>query len=398
MRRRFLRAACATVCLFASAWLHADPAASPVYLGLDLEIADLTSTSDDAIRLGASIALEEINLAGGVLPGRPLSLMVLDNRSMPARGADNLRKFAAQPGMVAMMTGKFSPVALEQAKLLPSLEMIMLDPWAAADGIIDNGQKPNWAFRLSLSDTLAVKAMLLQVKKRGFKRVGMLLPNIAWGRSNHDAVEKALNGRQDIQLVGAEWYNWGTIGGENLLARYNALRSAGAEAIFLVANEREGEQMVKIIAGLPEAERLPILSHWGVTGGDFHRMAGEALKKVDFTVVQTYSFGEVRNVRAKRLAQHAMDHFKVKTPEQIPSAVGVAHAYDLVHLLAMAIRQAGTDDRRAVRIALENLAPFDGVVKRYAPPFTAERHEALGERDLYFARFREDGALVRVGR
>ena len=46
----------------------------------------------------------------------------------------------------------------------------------------------------------------------------------------------------------------------------------------------------------------------------------------------------------------------------------------------------------------DRVAPFDGVMKRYAPPFTAERHEALGERDLYFARFREDGALVRVGR
>lgn len=376
-------------------WALPAAASGPVYIGLDLEIADQTSTSDDAIRLGASVAIDEINRAGGVLGGRKLELMVTDNRSMPARGVENLKKHAEVKGMVAVMTGKFSPVALEQVKHLQALQMILLDPWAAADGIINNGQSPNWAFRLSLSDTMAVKAMLQAAKTRKFKKIGVLLPNIAWGRSNHQALETALQGRKDLQLVATEWYNWGGVSDPNLASQYRTLRKAGADVVYLVANEREGEQFVRLLAGLPEAERLPVLSHWGVSGGDFHRMAGDALGKVDFSVIQTYSFAEARNARATRLAALATGHFSVNSPANVPSAVGVAHAYDLVHLLAMAIRQANTADPDAVRSALERLPAYDGVLKRYARAFTLGRHEALSESDLYFARYRHDGALLR---
>lgn len=392
---RMLRQACLSVVLMVGIGCMPVMASAPVYIGLDLEVADQTSTSDDAIRLGAVVAVEEINHSGGVLGGRKLELRVMDNRSMPARGVDNLKKLAEVSGMVAVMTGKFSPVALEQVKHLPALQMILLDPWAAADGIIANGQKPNWAFRLSLSDTLAVKSMLLAAKKRGFRKLGVLLPNIAWGRSNQAALDSVLKGRTEIQVAGVEWYNWGGTAEAILMSQYRNLRQAGADVVYLVANEREGEQFIRLLAALPEGERLPVLSHWGVTGGDFFRMAGDALGKVDFAVIQTYSFSEARNARARRLAEKATMHFAVPSVLQIPSAVGIAHAYDLVHLLALAITKAGSADPALVRAALEQLSAYEGVVKRYEHPFTATRHEALSEEDPYFARYRPDGVLVR---
>ena len=60
-------------------------AAAPVLIGLDAEFGHLTSTSDDAIRMGILTAIDEINAAGGVLGGRPLELVTRDNRSIPAR-------------------------------------------------------------------------------------------------------------------------------------------------------------------------------------------------------------------------------------------------------------------------------------------------------------------------
>lgn len=384
--------------LLLSAWAMALQAAPPILIGLDLEVADITSTSDDAIHLGASIAVEEINAAGGILGGRMLELTVTDNRSMPARGVENLKKLAEMPGMVAVMTGKFSPVALEQVKLLPSLQIILLDPWAAADGIIANDQQPNWAFRLSLSDTIAVKATLLAAKKRGFRKIGVVLPNIAWGRSNQAALDLAMRGHHDLQIAGVEWYNWGSAAEHNFREQYQNLRRAGADGIFLVANEREGEQFVRMLAAQPATERMPVLSHWGVTGGDFFRMAGDALSKTDFSVIQTFTFAEPRNARARRLGERAMKHFGVPSPAAVPSAVGVAHAYDLVQLLAMAIRKANSAEPGRVRDALEKLPPYAGVVRNFPQAFSESRHEALTERDPYFARYAQSGALLRDAR
>ncbi|MBZ4110660.1 hypothetical protein JYI40_23695, partial [Escherichia fergusonii] len=82
--------------------------------------------------------------------------------------------------------------------------------------------------------------------------------------------------------------------------------------------------------------------------------------------------------------------------EDIESPVGVAHAYDMTHILAKAIQLAGSTDRSAVRDALEKVPLHDGLVRRYAPPFTATRHEALTPAELLMARYRDDGVIVPV--
>jgi branched-chain amino acid transport system substrate-binding protein len=124
-------------------------------------------------------------------------------------------------------------------------------------------------------------------------------PTPAWGRSNQAALQKALPGSRR-ELVGQRWYNWGDT---SLIGAYQDLRAAGAQAIVLVANETEGAILVREVAALPEAQRLPIVSHWGVTGGDFARMCGDALDKVDFAVIQTYSFvGQTGPVARRVLA------------------------------------------------------------------------------------------------
>ena len=84
--------------------------------------------------------------------------------------------------------GRFSPVVIEQLPLLKATRMPFLAVWSAADAIVDNGTTPNYAFRLSLRDSLAMPFMMERAKARGLERVGLLLTNTAWGRSNLQAV------------------------------------------------------------------------------------------------------------------------------------------------------------------------------------------------------------------
>jgi branched-chain amino acid transport system substrate-binding protein len=58
------------------------------------------------------------------------------------------------------------------------------------------------------------------------------------------------------------------------------------------------------------------------------------------------------------------------------------------------VDQARSTRGEAVRQALERLAPFDGAVRRYAPAFTPERHDALGPQQVLFVRVERTGALV----
>jgi len=365
----------------------------PVLLGIDGEFGLDNSTSAQAVELGMRAAIEEINAAGGVLRGRPLQLVIRDHRSIPARGIRNIQEFATMPGLVAVFGGRFSPVVIEELPTLRSTRLLFMAPWSSADDIIDNGMRPNYVYRLSLRDSLAMPKLLAVARQRKLNRVGLLLTNTSWGRSNATAAERALAKLPGMSIVGTSWYNWRDA---SLVDKYRQLRAAGAEAIVLVANDDEAAVLVREVAALPKDERIPILSHWGVTGGEFIAQAGPALQQVDFSVIQTFSFHKADPVRVRRFLASAARVSKVRRIEDIRGPVGVAHAYDLTHILARAIDQAGSTDRGAVRNALERVGPYRGLIKEYAPPFTPARHEALGPEQLLMARYRADGALVPV--
>lgn len=370
-------------------------ASGPVYIGLDAAFGHKSSTSAQAIQQGIQIAINEINQAGGVLGGRKLELVTRDNRSVTAIGVDNLRELAKMSDMVAVFGGKFSPVYIESLPVAQELGIPLLDPWGSADKITDHGQRPSYTFRLSLKDAWAGPAFVRFAKQQyQASHLGVLLPNTSWGRSNQAAIEKAA-AAAGVRLAGQRWYNWGD---QSLIAQYDELRSAGAQAIILVANENEGSILVKEIAALPEAQRLPIISHWGVTGGDFASMAGDALQRVDFSVIQTFTFIGLDTSVARRVLAAMKHDYGVGDASLIKSPVGVAHAYDLTHLLARAINKAGSTDRRKIRDAMEKLGPYDGLVQRYAQPFSADRHDALSAANIFFARYTADDKLVPIGR
>ncbi len=367
----------------------------PVLIGMDGEFGLVDSTSAQAITLGLQIAIAEINRAGGVLGGRPLALVTKDHKSIPARGIRNIEEFAAMNNMVAVFGGRFSPVIIEALPKLKETQLLFMAPWSSADSIVDNGMQPNYIFRLSLRDSLAMPKMLQTATERKLGKVGLLLTNTSWGRSNLTAAKKYVATTGTPRIVQTAWYNFTE---KTLLPQYMSLLNAGAEAIVLVANDDEAATLVREMASLPENRRLPILSHWGITGGEFTRQAGPALQQVDLSVIQTFSFFNADKTMLARFMKTAREVAGIEKIEDIKAPVGVAHAYDLMHILARAIDMAGSTDRPAVRDALERIRTHKGLVKHYAPPFTPARHEALSAKELLMARYRIDGALVPIAK
>jgi branched-chain amino acid transport system substrate-binding protein len=367
---------------------------APVLVALDAEFSWPGSTSAQAIEKGILLAIDEVNAGGGVLGGRPLKLVSKDNGTVPARSIENLKEFAATPDLVAVFCGRFSPTVVEGIETLHRLQLILLDPWAAADIITDHAFRPSYTFRLSLRDDHAMRALIRHGQAQGRQNFGMLALNTTWGRSSLKAAESFLQKVGKGRLVGVQWVNWQD---ETFVEKYLELKRRGAQAILLVTNFREASILLQEVSRLPKVDRLPVLSHWGVSGGPMPAQAGAALRDVDFLMVQTYSF--VGDERAKTLSvlQAAKPMFGIDSARALPSPVGFAHAYDLTHILALAIDRAGTTERSAVRAALEEVRNYDGLIKRYARPFTRERHDALSEADVIITRYDpDDGAILPV--
>ncbi len=371
-----------------------DPTANPIVIGLDADMSKGAAQSGEAIRRGLVLAIEEINGRGGVL-GRPLSLVVRDHRGTPARGRDNIEEFAAMDDLVAVIGGIHTPVALAEFEAIHRHGLPYLGPWAAGTPVVSNGYDPNFVFRVSVRDEHAGGFLVKAARNRGFERLGLLLWRTGWGRSNEAAMHEAL-ASQGLHPAAVAWFNTGE---RDMSAQIDALRAAGAEVIMLVANPVEGLVAVREVASRPEVERLPIISHWGITGGDFFTQAGDALTKVDLSFLQTFSFFDPPfPERAARLYEAYCARFGgCRSLADVVSPVGTAHAYDLVQLLSQAVERAGTTDRAAIRRSLERLGRHEGLMRNYDPAFTPNRHDALDTSDYRLCRFDETGAIVPIG-
>ncbi|MGZ0188767.1 MAG: ABC transporter substrate-binding protein [Alphaproteobacteria bacterium] len=377
--------------LAASSTLSAAETSNPIVIGLDAAMSGDDAQGGEAIRRGALVAIEEINAEGGVL-GRKFSIVVKNHRANPARGIDNIDDFAKVKDLVAVIGGVHTPVAMAELKAIHRHGIIYLGPWAAGTPIVANGYEPNFVFRVSVRDEHAGGFLIAAARDRGFKRPGLLLWRTGWGRSNEKAMNAAM---QDIgmSLAGIEWFNSGE---RDMTRQVKALKAKGADVVMLVANSTEGITAINSIAQLPQVIRPPVISHWGITGGNFFEKAKADIAVTDLSFLQTFSFFEPPfPERAKPVYQRYCALFGPCTSESdVLSPVGVAHAYDLVHLLRAAIIKAGSVNRPEVRDALEMLGPLEGLMRNYDPPFTEARHDALDARGFRLSRFDANGVIV----
>ena len=365
---------------------------APIIIGLNADMSAFAKEGGMAIERGAQIAIDEINERGGIL-NRPLKLIVKNHRGNPDRGVNNIKQLSTLKNLVAVIGGVHTPVALKELALLHKNKIIYLDPWAAGTAIVDNGYEPNYVFRVSVRDEEAAKKMIPHAKNKGINRVGLLLERTGWGRSNEKSLINTAE-KHNVEVAKIVWFNWGQT---NFKKELNALQQADAKAIIMVANVRESTAIIKSM--LAQNVILPIISHWGIANGNFvERVGVESLNKLDISVLQTYSFATPYNseLNAKILKRYK-DKYNINiTPDSVPGAVGTAHAYDLVHLLAKAIILANTTDRSVVRNSLEQLPSYNGLVKNYKPAFTKTQHDALLSDDYIMSFFNHQGNLVPI--
>ena len=347
----------------------------PVKIGLSAAVSGGSAASGEAIKRGLQIAIDEINAKGGVLGGRKLELVVRDDEGNPQKGVTIARELVEREKVVAVFGGLHTTVALAQVPVWHELKTPYMGAWAAGTNITRNGQTPNYVFRVSANDDYVDRFLsryAMETMKKS--KPGLLLENTPWGQSNETGLTKWF-GEKGIKAVGVERFNWGDPDMSPQLLR---LKNAGADHIVLVANAPEGAQVLRSKAKL--GWDTAMISHWGISGGRFAELTGDLSEGVTF--LQTYTFFGKQNERGQYVLKMLREKHGIKEPGDVIAPVGTANAYDGLHLVALAIEQAGSTDGPKVRDALEGLkSEYKGLIKSYKRPFTAEQHDALTDED-----------------
>lgn len=360
----------------------AQAAEPPIKVGLVAALSGQSAKSGEALTRGLTMAINEVNAKGGVL-GRQLELVRRDDESNPSKGMLAARELVQREKVTVLFGGLDTPVSLAIVPLANQMKVPFMGIWAAGTKITENGAADNYVFRVSAVDELVDEALVKYGVDNGMKKPGMILINNPWGESNEAGFKRALE-KRGMANAGVERIQDSDL---DVVPQLTRLKNAGADTLLMVGNVGPSAQVVKSLDRM--GWDVPVVSHWGPAGGRFGELAGPNASRVHF--IQTYVFTENNSPKGDALLAALKTAYpQIKSLADVTPAVGIANAYDALHLAALAIEKAGSTDGKAVRDGFYAISEYDGLIKHYKQPFTVQKHDALGPDDYLFTHFVND--------
>lgn len=358
---------------------------------LAMKMGLLTALNElDTKALGITIKLEEKNHRGNV------------NRSLK-----NLQKFVTDGSALFVLGGLHSPPYIKHRSFINEQKIPLFVPWAAGGPVTRYPSEDNWVFRLSIDDTKAgIRLSDHALNTLGCKQPQLFLEETPWGKSNFNTMSNYLDGKAPFDVT---WFGWNLKQNAANIALRNAI-SGGADCIILVANYTESKYLLNGMLSLPAEVRVPIISHWGLTGGDVDLLVEQERRAeleldfiqscFDFSPRWQTPFSQEVLTKAQALFPQQFDPNRLKAP------AGFIQAFDLGLLLNQALSQLDYSLdigalRQQLRDKVEMLKdPIQGLIKTYQMPFApwstqqTDAHEALGLADFCMAKFDQNNQIL----
>lgn len=320
--------------------------------GPPIKIVSLSSTTGSLSfagsrsHQGATLAVEEVNRAGGVL-GRPFELTVMDDKTDPQEGVKLFREAVAN-GIVASIGPFASAVAPAVSQTANELKtpVFLAGAWTRS---FTEEFGHRYVFRIATNDRVFASATAEEVAKRPFTRYCTIGYDFAYGR---DITANTMGALKKLKpevsaLQGCEF--WPKLGDAEFTPYITAMMSQKPDAVLLGGLVAEGVTaffkqanqfgLFKSVGAVHPSLGMP-LNNWGlakaeviegvVTGG------GYPLPPVDTPANKLF-----------------YDQFRAKFND-FPMETAV-ESYYAVKTLAKAIQKAGAVDKEKIIDALEGM-------------------------------------------
>ena len=363
--------------------LGAQAYAQDIKIGFNGDLsASPSAQSGQAAVLGLRTAIDDINAAGGLL-GRKVVLVVRDDLSQPPKSIQNMADLIDNEKVVAIVGPTNSGNALAW-KHIPNQKKI---PVMGAIGSGTDITKPmragadNYMFRVGMVDREQVDGVIGYLKKNPkVKNVGFMIETTGYGQSALKDLEE-VGAAQGVKAAAVEKFG---VADTDMTSQLNKLKAAGVDTVVIWA---QSTPIAHVFRSMEKINWFPLtLTSWAADNIAFYDTAGKTLSEKPFFL---------RTITDNRTPAQQKLYDRVSAKMTSPTAFGfLAHAYDGMNLLGMAIKQANSTDGDKVRLALENLqGTYEGAMKTYTKPFSATVHDALLVSDYKWAHW-QDGKLV----
>ncbi|WP_312997901.1 ABC transporter substrate-binding protein [Achromobacter animicus] len=146
-RRTFLYQSAAAAALVSAPWVARSQGATPIKVGVLHPVTGALAYSGQQCRLGALLAIEDINKAGGIksLGGAPLQAVLGDAQSRPEAGSAEVEKMN-EAGVSAIVGAYASAICLATTQTAAKYNLPHVVDVGVADQIVERGLKNTFRF------------------------------------------------------------------------------------------------------------------------------------------------------------------------------------------------------------------------------------------------------------
>ena len=332
------------LCFFAAATITA---AEPIRIGFFMSMSGRDASFGETSVRGARLAISDINAAGGVL-GRPVELVVEDNRSLSGESVTAVKKLISRDKVVALVGECTSARTLEAAPIAQTAGIPLVTPGATNPRVTQIG---NQIFRVCFADPFQGEVLAsFAFQRLGLRKAALLIdPGAPYSVGLGETFAKKF-AEQGGEVVVRQQYSSGD---RDFRAQLTAIRTARPDFIFLPGYYVEAGLAAKQARAL--GLNLPLLGGDAYEAPQFLDIGRSALEG---TYYSTHFSAESSDPTVQAFVGRFRDRFEI-----LPNGLA-ALTYDAVRLIADAITRAGTTDSAKLRDALAATKDFPGITGR----------------------------------
>ena len=334
-------------------------AAEPIKIGAVLAITGWAGNFGTPQKEGITLVAEEANRQGGVL-GRQIEVYFEDDQSNPTNSAIAATKLIRDKN-VSFVIG--STLTVFCMAMIPICEREQVPNIASGTGHEITVPLKKWIFRLPLSDYRSSPTMLkFAAKTLGAKRIALLHSTDASGTMGAKGITESVD-KYGASIVITESFDPKDT---NMIPQLTKVKAARPDAVILYTNAAAASVIAK--NGQQLGMETPVIACHAIPTPEFMNLAGKIVEGGRWII-----FG-VKDRYADKLSpddpyrKNLWDPFKKALMERYSKTeVSPFHlnAHDAMHLVIEAIKIAKTDNRAALRDAMEKVR-YQGLIGDFA--------------------------------
>jgi branched-chain amino acid transport system substrate-binding protein len=291
---------------------------------------------------GAQLAVKEINDAGGV-DGRKIEIVSGDSQGTPVEGVSATRRLIDSDKVDYIIGGISSSVTLAMQPIAEDSGILLLNA-ASSNPKITYGAGVGgyrWTFRNYPTDENRSFIVLKHAtEQRGFNKFSVL--SVDYGRSAIEFTKKYLPQFKG-EILTEDYYKEGEVDFRSVLAK---IRDSGAQAIIMYGLADTTPIIARQMIEVGLAGKVPLIGNGEFNAPSNIKAAPKALEGAVEAAAwlpawdspKSKAFvGKFRSAYSEEPNNHAYTH------------------WETVHLLAQAVKEAGSPGREKVREALSKI-------------------------------------------